>query len=119
MTVSKSTAVKATATALKFRRVAAVSLPLLSLDYGKDGAPVSKFIKIETAFAPYVSTKEDAKEGMTKGIVTNLETGEQFDMYLHEGLAKKFDVGVSYEVVTVKQKGKRYPENTIYKIEVE
>ncbi|AUR82047.1 hypothetical protein NVP1020O_05 [Vibrio phage 1.020.O._10N.222.48.A2] len=101
-----------------FKRVAAVSLPLLSLDYGKDGAAKSHFIKIEKEFAEHVSAKEDAKPDMMKSTVTELESGEQFDIYLHKGLAAKFQSGKAYEVVTRKVQGKRFPEHTIYEIEV-
>ncbi|AUR83887.1 hypothetical protein NVP1102O_05 [Vibrio phage 1.102.O._10N.261.45.E3] len=101
-----------------FKRIAAVSLPLLSLDYGKDGAAKSHFIKIEKAFVDHVSAKEDAKPDMMKSTVTELESGEQFDIYLHKGLAAKFEAGKAYEVVTRKVQGKRFPEHTIYEIEV-
>ncbi|AUR81551.1 hypothetical protein NVP1069O_05 [Vibrio phage 1.069.O._10N.286.49.F11] len=101
-----------------FKRVATVSLQMFSLDYGKDGESKSHFIRIVKAFAEHVSAKEDAKPDMTKGVITELVTGEQFDLYLHKGLAAKFEEGKAYEVVTRKPKGKRFPEHTIYEIEV-
>ena len=103
---------------LKFKRTKAVLLPNYALVANADGSAKSHFLKVVSDVAPYQSEREGAKPDMTRCEVIDLTSGENYALFSHKGFAKNLEVNGTYEIVTMKESGKRFPLNTVYAIEV-
>lgn len=114
MAKSQDSAAQTTPAQFAFRKVANVTVPLLSL---KDLFEVPIYVRIETPFETAKPTKNDTKEPPTICRVTNLETGELCQLIvpvvlkseLNENFPDAGYVGKCFELIKHKIEGdKKY-----------